>query len=189
VRVATVVNFPNGTEPLPDVLRAVAQALLDGTDEIDLVLPYRALAAGDLDQPVHMIRAVRSAMPGILKIILETGELANPMLIEQAAHIAIEHGADFIKTSTGKTRVGATLSATALMLDVIRRTNRPVGLKPSGGIRTFDEAMAYIDQAESVMGAGWPTPSTFRFGASGLLNAFEAAATDSVRTESSNDGY
>ena len=100
-----------------------------------------------------------------------------------AARLAIEHGADFVKTSTGKIPVGATLEAVRSMAAVVAETakgGRTVGLKPSGGIRTFDEAMSYIAAAESVLGTGWATPSTFRFGATGLLDALLAVVDEVV---------
>lgn len=179
VRVATVVNFPSGDELIDDVVAMTRQALADGADEIDLVLPYRAFLAGDVEAAAAMIDAVRAEVPGdshALKVILETGELVDPTAVHGAAHLAVMHGADFIKTSTGKSSVSATLGATATMLLVIREADRPVGLKPSGGIRTLADAQAYIEQADAVMGEGWATPATFRFGASGLLTALEAAA-------------
>jgi len=110
-----------------------------------------------------------------LKVILETGELVSPALIRGAAELAVAHGADFIKTSTGKTKVSATHEATEIMLDVIRTSGRAVGLKPSGGIRTLADATSYLHQADEMMGAGWATPGTFRFGASGLLTALVAS--------------
>ena len=179
VRVATVTNFPSGAEPLADVLAQTEGALADGADEIDVVLPYRALAAGDERVVTSLLEAVRGLVPGDdghrLKVILETGELGDRRLIEQAARLAITSGADFIKTSTGKTRVSATLEATAVMLAVISELGLPVGLKPSGGIRTVADARAYLAQADEVMGDGWVGPRTFRFGASGLLDALQAA--------------
>ncbi len=177
VRVATVVNFPSGAEPVDDVLAQTRQALADGADEIDLVLPYRAFIAGDATTPAEMVDAVRAVVPAdhVLKVILETGELADLDLITAASQLAIEHGADFIKTSTGKTVNSAQIAATEAMLHVIHDAGRPVGLKPSGGIRHFDDAKAFIDQADRIMGDGWATPATFRFGASGLLTALIAA--------------
>ncbi len=178
VRVATVVNFPSGDEPVDDVVATTRQALADGADEIDLVLPYRSFLAGDTPAAAAMIDAVRAVVPAdshALKVILETGELVEPAIIHDAAALAVEHGADFIKTSTGKTAQSATLEATAIMLGVIQQAGRPVGLKPSGGIRTLDDARHYITQADELLGAGWATPTTFRFGASGLLTALVAA--------------
>ncbi len=176
VRVATVVNFPSGDEPIDTVTTAVAAALSDGADDIDLVLPYRAVLAGEVDRAAAMVAAVAALVepPTLLKVILETGALGDPGVVASAAQLAIDNGADFVKTSTGKIPAGASLEAAAAMLDVISRAGRPVGLKPSGGIRTFDEAMAYIDLADSVMGEGWASPPTFRFGASGLLDALLA---------------
>jgi deoxyribose-phosphate aldolase len=176
VRVATVVNFPSGAEPIDVVTVAVAAALADGADDIDVVLPYRAVLAGDIDQAAAMVAAVAALIepPVLLKVILETGALDDRAVIMSAAQLAIDNGADFVKTSTGKIPAGASLEAAAAMLDVIAGAGRPVGLKPSGGIRTFDEAMAYIDLADSVMGEGWASPATFRFGASGLLDSLLA---------------
>jgi deoxyribose-phosphate aldolase len=180
VRVATVVNFPEGTAAVSDVVMTTTRALDDGADEIDLVLPYQALATGTVDEPAVMINAVRRAIvaPAELKVILETGVLSDHPgdLVAVAARMAIAEGADFVKTSTGKVAVGATLDAVATMLDVIAATDRHVGIKPSGRISTFESAMAYLDLAESVMGEGWATPATFRFGASSLLDALLAVA-------------
>ena len=176
VRVATVVNFPSGDEPIDAVTAAVSAALADGADDIDVVLPYRAVLAGDLARAAALVAAVAELVeePTLLKVILETGALEDPAAISSAAELAVENGADFVKTSTGKIPAGASLEAAAAMLAGIAGADRPVGLKPSGGIRTFDEAMAYIDLADSVMGEGWATPATFRFGASGLLDSLLA---------------
>ena len=178
VRVATVVNFPSGDDPIDDVVALTDSALVDGADEIDLVLPYRAFLAGDTSHAAAMIDRVRhAARAHTLKVILETGELPTPDVVRDAAELAVAHGADFIKTSTGKTKHSASLEATEVMLGVIRGTDRPVGLKPSGGIRTLADATAYLEQADGFMGHGWATPHTFRFGASGLLTALQAAVT------------
>jgi deoxyribose-phosphate aldolase len=176
VRVATVVNFPSGAEPIDVVTVAVVAALADGADDIDVVLPYRAVLAGDLDQAAALVAGVAELIepPVLLKVILETGALDDRAVITSAAQLAIDNGADFVKTSTGKIAAGASLEAAAAMLDVIAGAGRPVGLKPSGGIRTFDDAMAYIDLADSVLGGGWASPATFRFGASGLLDSLLA---------------
>ncbi|MGB0113311.1 MAG: deoxyribose-phosphate aldolase [Ilumatobacteraceae bacterium] len=178
VRVATVVNFPSGDEPESAVVDAVQAALAGGADDVDLVLPYRAVLAGTDAVAASMVASVAGLIdaPHLLKVILETGAL-GPTDVPRAARLAIENGADFVKTSTGKIPAGASLEAAGAMLDAIAEASargRLVGLKPSGGIRTFDEAMAYIDLADSVMGAGWATPSTFRFGASGLLDSLLA---------------
>lgn len=187
VRVATVVNFPTGDEDVASVVAMTQRALADGADEIDLVLPHRAVTAGEPARAGAMVDAVRAVVPRerhTLKVILETGELSDPTLIDAAAVLAVAHGADFIKTSTGKTPVSATTEATAIMLRVIHDAGRPVGLKPSGGIRTLADAERFLHQADGVMGDGWATPTTFRFGASGLLTALEAACEGDTTTES-----
>ena len=179
VRVASVVNFPAGLDDIDDVVELARAALADGADEIDLVLPYRALLAGDEIRPALMVAAVRQAVTSgtgqKLKVILETGELVDTALIRSAAEISIRNGADFIKTSTGKTPVSATLAATKVMLQTIHDLDPAVGLKPSGGIRTLAEATAHLAQADAILGPTWASAATFRFGASGLLTALEAA--------------
>jgi len=139
-----------------------------------------------------MLDAVRAAVPTDshrLKVILETGELADSDLIREAADLAVAHGADFIKTSTGKTPHSASLDATEVMLGVIAGSSSAVGLKPSGGIRTLADATAYLEQAGRVMGAEWATPATFRFGASGLLDALLAALDGATPADRHEGGY
>ncbi|HEU4517941.1 MAG TPA: deoxyribose-phosphate aldolase, partial [Microvirga sp.] len=113
VRIATVVNFPAGGEDIERVIEDVNEALGDGAQEIDLVLPYGAVRRGQPGPAAEMVAAVRDVVDQgrVLKVILETGELAEPRLIEAASRLAIEHGADFLKTSTGKTPVSATPEA------------------------------------------------------------------------------
>jgi deoxyribose-phosphate aldolase len=182
VRVATVVNFPSGDERPFAVGLVTERALADGADEIDVVLPYRAFLAGDRERPADMldrVRAISSEHGGLMKVILETGELPDLDAVQAAARFAIDHGADFVKSSTGKTAVSATLPAVERMLEVIASSGRPIGIKPAGGISTAEDAERYIATAERIMGAGWVQPATFRFGASGLLNALLAAAGES----------
>lgn len=176
IKVATVVNFPHGGTDVADVVATTIAALDAGADEIDLVLPYQSMITGDEAQVLSMLQAVREVVhaPAHLKVILETGELINPERIRRASELAIKSGADFIKTSTGKTKISATPEAVTTMLQVIRDSERPVGLKPSGGIRTVADAQQYLDLADAIMGPQWATPQTFRFGASGLLDAVEA---------------
>lgn len=176
VRVATVVNFPAGTDE-PDVVgAATAAAVAAGADEVDVVLPYRAWLAGDAERPAAVLAAVRRETGGrVLKVIIEAGELPDPSAIDRAALFAIEHGADFVKTSTGKTPVSATPEAAEIVLEAIAVAGRPVGFKASGGIRTVADARAYLDLADRIMDPAWATPATFRFGASSLLDALQAA--------------
>ncbi|SCZ10439.1 deoxyribose-phosphate aldolase [Microvirga guangxiensis] len=182
VRIATVVNFPAGGEDVDRVADDTKEALSDGANEIDLVLPYAAMRRGDITIAAEMIEAVRDLVDQgrLLKVILETGELKDAQLIETASRLAIDAGADFIKTSTGKTPVSATPEAAEIMLNAIKASGRNVGLKPSGGIRTVADAKLYLDLADRIMGAGWATPQTFRIGASSvydtLVDAIEGRA-------------
>ncbi|MGO4707210.1 deoxyribose-phosphate aldolase [Microvirga sp. 2MCAF38] len=176
VRVATVANFPTGAEDIARVMDDVKEALSDGANEIDLVLPYDAVRRGDLESATEMVAVVREiADQGrLLKVILETGELVDPALIETASRLSIDAGADFIKTSTGKSPVSATPEGAEIMLNVIKASARPVGFKPSGDIRTSEDAAFYIALADRIMGAGWATPKTFRIGASSVYDALIA---------------
>lgn len=181
VKVATVVNFPAGGEDTQAVVAETRQAVADGADEIDLVMPYRTFVEGRKGFAEEQIIQVNAAIPepAILKVILETGEIKDPLLIHAASNVAIAAGADFIKTSTGKVAVNATLEAAEIMLTAIeeaRRENaeRVIGFKPAGGIKTASDAAAYLALADKIMGHNWVSASTFRFGASGLLDALTA---------------
>ena len=177
VQIATVVNFPSGDDSVAHVVDATEAALRDGANEIDLVLPYHAYLGGAIEHVALMldaVHAVTTANRALLKVILETGELRDPDHVDAAARLAIAHGADFVKTSTGTTPVSATLEATGILLRVIVGADRQVGLKASGGIRTVEQAGEYLDQAERIMGPSWARPATFRFGASALLDALLA---------------
>jgi deoxyribose-phosphate aldolase len=182
VRVATVVNFPAGGTDVGATVAVTVQAVADGADEIDLVLPYPSFLAGYTSVAESMVQAVRMAAqpPMKLKVILESGEYPDLEHIAAAARLAIENNADFVKTSTGKSATSATLGAAVIILEQIRLSGRPVGLKASGGIRTVDDAARYLAAADEMMGASWVTPATFRFGASGLLDALESAIASSI---------
>lgn len=171
VKIATVVNFPSGDLAVAEVIAETKQAIADDADEIDLVIPYRDFIAGDEGAVTEMVEAVRAVCtpPVRLKTILETGELKDPALIREASDLAIAAGTDFIKTSTGKVSINATLPAAEIMLNAIKTSGKPVGFKPAGGVRTVTDARDYLDRAAAILGAGWATPQTFRFGASGLL--------------------
>ena len=175
VRVATVINFPTGDEPLERATAVAAAAVAAGADELDVVLPYRAWLAGDVQRAADVLAAVRQeAGERVMKVIIESGSLPDRAAIDRASHFAIANGADFVKTSTGKTDVSATPEAAEIILEAIDVSGRPVGFKASGGIRTLADATVYLDLADTLMGAGWATPATFRFGASGLLDALES---------------
>lgn len=172
VRVATVVNFPDGRANPGAAALETRTLVAAGADEIDTVLPFAALLRGDRQVARDLVAACRDACGthAQLKVILETGVLAKPELIAEASRVAIEAGADFIKTSTGKRSVGATPDAAKIMLAAVREAGKKVGFKAAGGVRTLEQASAYLDLAAHFMGPTWATPATFRFGASGLLD-------------------
>jgi deoxyribose-phosphate aldolase len=173
VTVATVVNFPSGGMALGDVVGPTRATLAEGADEIDLVVPWRALLAGDPASVEGACAAIKAVLPaGVpLKAILETGMLHDEVPIRAACRRAIAGGADMLKTSTGKTPVNATLAAARILLEESARAGRPVGVKISGGVRTTADAAGYLALADEARGQGWATAETFRFGASGLLDA------------------
>ena len=172
IKVATVTNFPAGDAALSDVINETLVAIERGADEIDLVLPYKALAAGDDAKALEYVTASKAVCPEYvqLKVIIESGELKTPTLIKLATEIAIAGGADFVKTSTGKVAINATLDATKIMLEAIKASNKVVGFKAAGGVKTVSEAIDYLHLASDIMGADYLNPQTFRFGASSLLS-------------------
>lgn len=189
VRIATVVNFPAGDAKIEDVLAETRDAVADGADDIDLVIPYRALMAGNEQAVTDMVTAVKAACgSAILKTILETGELKDKSLIRKASDLSIAAGADFIKTSTGKVGVNATLEAADIMLQAIRDSRKNVGFKPAGGIANVMDASLYLRLADTIMGEDWAIPSTFRFGASGLLDDI-VAVLSGERSATNTSGY
>lgn len=177
VKVAAVANFPDGSTNTERAVNEAKQILDAGGDEVDLVLPYRALIDGDHRTAAALVDAVRRATLGrTLKLIIESGELKDETLVRQASELGIAAGVDFLKTSTGKSPVSATIEAARTMLAAIAASKRAgaVGFKASGGIRRVDEAAAYIAAARDALGADAAVPARLRFGASGLLNDIEA---------------
>ena len=114
----------------------------------------------------------------VLKVIVESGELAEPELIRTAAREALAGGADFLKTSTGKTAHSATPQAARILLQAVADNDRPAGVKISGGVKTVSQAGEYLDLADEICGADWAGPKTFRFGASSLLQDVLRALAD-----------
>ncbi len=175
IPVAAVANFPDGADDPTGAAVEAGGSVEAGAGEIDVVVPWRSLVAGDDDVVHRLVAATRETVGDavVVKAILETGELDDPGSIRRAALEALSGGADFLKTSTGKTGRSATPEAARILLDVIRQHepagSRPVGLKLSGGIRTVDQALGYVTLARAVMGPDWITPDTVRFGASSLL--------------------
>jgi deoxyribose-phosphate aldolase len=176
--VCAVTNFPAGAAQ-PDVAAAeTAAAVAAGAKEVDVVFPYRALLAGDWRAGLRLVSACRDACSDValLKVILETGQL-HPEGIRRAADIAIDGGAHFLKTSTGRSQPAATPDAASILIEAIA-ASRPlrIGFKASGGIRSLDDASAYLALYEGKFGAGSASPANFRIGASGLFKELMAAA-------------
>lgn len=175
VRIATVVNFPDGGADAGRVVRETQRVLAAGADEIDLVLPYRTLLAGDAARAIAVVSACREACAkAVLKLIVESGELRSDEHIRAACAIGLDAGVDFLKTSTGKARVNATPQAAAVMLDAIAGAGGRCGFKVAGGVRTLADAVAYIELAAARLGAAWIGPAHFRIGASALLQELAA---------------
>ncbi|MFG1603050.1 deoxyribose-phosphate aldolase [Actinoplanes sp. NPDC049265] len=176
VHLASVATaFPSGQAPLEVKLADTRDAVAGGADEIDMVISRGAFLSGDYQHVYDEIVAVKEASgPAHLKVILETGELGTYDNVRRASWLAMLAGADFIKTSTGKVPVAATLPVTLIMLEAVRdfraQTGRQVGVKPAGGIRTSKDAIKYLVLVAETAGDDWLSPDWFRFGASSLLN-------------------
>jgi deoxyribose-phosphate aldolase len=172
---AVATAFPSGRAALDIKLADTQDAVEAGADEVDMVIDRGAFLAGNLDKVHDEIVAVKEAAgTAHLKVILETGELQTYDNVRRASWLAMEAGADFIKTSTGKIQPAATLPVTLLMLEAVRdyrfATGRQVGVKPAGGIRNSKDAIRYLVVVNEIAGEDWLHPDWFRFGASSLLN-------------------
>ncbi|MEQ4301134.1 deoxyribose-phosphate aldolase [Plantactinospora sp. B6F1] len=176
VHLASVATaFPSGQAPLEVRLADTRSAVAGGADEIDMVINRGAFLSGRYQEVYDEIVAVKAACGDAhLKVILETGELVTYDNVRRASWLAMLAGADFIKTSTGKVPVAATLPVTLVMLEAVRdfrdATGRQVGVKPAGGIRTSKDAIKYLVLVNETAGPDWLHPDRFRFGASSLLN-------------------
>jgi deoxyribose-phosphate aldolase len=176
VRVASVATaFPSGQAPLATRLAEVEAAVRDGADEIDMVIDRGAFLSGRLDEVADEIERVRAVCADRhLKVILETTELETYDNVRRAALLAMRHGADFVKTSTGKVSPAASPATVLVMLEAIRdfadETGRAIGMKPAGGIRDAKAALGVLVLVKETLGDAWLTPELFRFGASSLVN-------------------
>ncbi len=172
IKVATVANFPEGDCDPHRTEREAAQGIADGADEVDVVFPWRAWLAGEHTRALEVVGAARQACPQplTLKVIIESGQLENPDTIQAVTRAVIDAGADFVKTSTGKSSPAATPEAARLILETIKKTGKDVGFKVSGGIRTTAEAATYLDIAGKIFGEAWVTKAHLRIGASSLLD-------------------
>lgn len=185
---ATVVSacFPSSQSFLEVKMLEVKMAVQAGADEIDIVLALNSFLAGDMEAAGAEIRAIRRVIDETaggrhvcLKVILETGLLVKPELIAEASFLAMECGADFIKTSTGKVSVNATPAAAFIMCNCIKKyyekTGRKVGFKPAGGISSASDAVSYYLIVSTVLGKEWLNKNLFRFGVSRVANALLTA--------------
>ncbi len=177
IAVATVVNFPEGGSDAQRVVRETRRAIAAGADEIDLVLPWRALQAGDAQTARAVVAACRDVCGTgvLLKLILETGALGDAALIRTACAVGLDAGVDFLKTSTGKVGVNATLAAAQIMLQAIADRGGRCGFKAAGGIRSLADAESYLALSARMLGEEWPTAARFRIGASALFDEIRAA--------------
>ena len=167
--------FPSGQAPLEVKVEDTRFAVEQGASEIDMVINRGAFLSGRYQQVYDEIVEIKRACgEAHLKVILETGELGSYDRVRLASDIAMEAGAYFIKTSTGKVTPAATLPVTLVMLQAIadfyKRTGKKIGMKPAGGIRTAKQAIHYLCMVNETLGAEWLTPEMFRFGASALVN-------------------
>jgi deoxyribose-phosphate aldolase len=176
VKVASVATaFPSGQAPTHVKVDEVRDVVELGADEVDMVIDRGAFLSGRYAKVYDEIVQVKEAAGDAhLKVILETGELGTYDNVRRASLLAMAAGADFIKTSTGKLPVAATLPVTLVMLEAIRdvyeETGRRVGMKPAGGIRQAKQAVQYLVQLHETLGPEWLTPDLYRLGASTLLN-------------------
>lgn len=178
VKVASVATaFPSGQAPLKTRLAEVRAAVADGADEIDMVINRGAFLAGEFPRVQDEIAAVVEACgESALKVILEVSELETCDNIRAASFLAMRviREGDFIKTSTGKTALNATLGNNQVMIDAIRDfyldTGIVIGMKPAGGIRTAKQALQFLIAVKETLGDAWLTNERYRFGASSLLN-------------------
>lgn len=170
IKIATVVNFPLGGADATAVVEEVKKSVAYGADEIDAVFPYHSFLQGNLKVCHDFLKAVtKAAGKKTLKIILESGSFPSIRVLQDACRLCLEYNINFLKTSTGKTEVSATIEAANAILEVIHDAPRNVGFKASGGIKTFEQARKYYILAQEIMGEDWPSAEHFRIGASSLL--------------------
>ena len=180
--------FPTAQSFIEVKVLETRMAIENGADEIDIVLAVNKFMAGDYSGAKEEIAALRTAVDEtaakvgrkvVLKVILETGLLKTPELIRKASMLAMEAGADFIKTSTGKVSVNATPEAARVMCEAIRdfyrETGRKVGFKAAGGIATAEDALVYYNIGLEILGEEWLNKDFFRFGVSRVGNALMSA--------------
>jgi deoxyribose-phosphate aldolase len=176
IKVASVATaFPSGNSSLKVKLADTKLAIDNGADEIDMVISRGEFLSGNSKFVYDEIATIKEACGNArLKVIFETGELSTLDNIRLVSEIAMQAGADFIKTSTGKIQPAATMPVTLVMLQAIKdyheKTGKMVGMKPAGGISTSKQALQYLVMLYETLGGAWMTNEWFRFGASSLAN-------------------
>ena len=176
IKVASVATgFPSGQTDFDSRLEEIRFAIDEGADEVDMVISRGKFLSGDFQTVFDEVAQAKKMCGKLhLKVILETSELVTLDNIRRASEISMSAGADFIKTSTGKAKCGATQPVTLVMLEAIRdfylKTNKKVGMKPAGGISDSKTAIRYLIMVKETLGKDWLTPDLFRFGASSLAN-------------------
>lgn len=194
LHVTTVAGcFPSSQSFSEVKIRECELAVESGADEIDIVLALNAFLAGDYESAHKEISSMKAAIDAaakkqnrtvILKVILETGLLVAPEKIADASFLAMEAGADFIKTSTGKVEVNATPTSAYIMCECIKafyeKTGRKVGFKAAGGISNAKDALCYYCIGNTILGKDWMSKELFRFGVSRLGNSLMSAIEQST---------
>ncbi len=177
VRVACATGaFPSGRLSTLERLAEIAAALEAGAEEIDTVLDHRAVVEGRMTEVLEQLVASREACgEATMKVIVETGAMPSLAHVRSAAALALDAGADFLKTSTGKGHPGATPEAVLAMVEAVRDAGTATGIKVSGGVRTVQDAVGFLDLVTRHLGPDWGTPERFRIGASSLLGALVEA--------------
>ena len=176
IKVASVATaFPSGQSSTKIIIEETKLAVGEGADEVDMVISRGKFLAGEYEFVSDEIKTIKDICGKIhLKVILETGELDSLDMIRHASILAMQSGADFIKTSTGKIQPASTMQFTLVMLEAIRdyfySTGKIIGMKPAGGISNSKTALQYLVMLKETLGEDWMTPKLFRFGASRLAN-------------------
>ncbi len=176
IKVASVATgFPSGQTDFDSRLKEIEFAINEGADEVDMVISRGKFLSGDFQTVFDEVAQAKKMCGKLhLKVILETSELVTLDNIRRASEISMSAGADFIKTSTGKAKCGATQPVSLVMLEAIKdfylKTNKKVGMKPAGGISDAKTAIRYLIMIKETLGKDWLTPDLFRFGASSLAN-------------------
>lgn len=171
IELATVVNFPKGEKSLAEIDKEIYAALKEGVTEIDAVIPYKTIISGKSQDITEFVRHLKSRLPSSvpLKLILETGAFEDKTLLRKMCDQAIAAGANMLKTSTGKTKKGASLEAVKIMAQAIKDSGKKIGIKVSGGVKTKAQAEDYMNICADILGQDFINPLTFRIGTSSLL--------------------